>query len=262
VARIIVEQASVRGVELASGERIDAPVVVSNADPQRTFLGMIDNGVLSPGFVEAVQNIEMQGVALKVNCALERMPVFTALPSAVQPARVSICPSLEYVEAAWQQAEKGLLSTAPFMTVHIQSAIDGSLAPRGHHTLTCYAQYFPYNLDPSLQGWDKVRHRAGEIVLDTVAAYAPDLRSVILHTEVLSPLDLEDRFAMSGGHQFHGDLMPGQLFDSRPVPGCSGAVTPIEGLFLCGAGTHPGGCVWGAPGQRAAQRILADRGVC
>ena len=147
------------------------------------------------------------------------------------------------------------------MTIHMQSLIDDSLAPPDGHTLTCYAQYFPYHLDPSLEDWEVQRERAGETVLRTVAEYAPDLYDVLTVTEVLTPLDLENRFAMTGGHQFHGDLMPNQLFDCRPAPGCVGAKTPIDGLYLCGTGTHPGGCVWGAPGQRAARTVLKASGT-
>jgi phytoene dehydrogenase-like protein len=247
-----------RGVELADGRSIKAAHIVSNADPQRTFLGLVEREAITPGFAEAVGKIEMQGVALKVNCALERLPRFAALPPEMVPARVTLCPSLDYVETAWDQAKRGYPSSKPFMTVHMQSAIDSSLAPDGRHTLTCYAQYFPYNLDQSFGGWEAARDAAGKIVLETVAAYAPDLYDVISEVEVMTPLDIERRFAMTGGHQFHGDLSIKNLFDGRPASGCLGARTPIEGLYLCGAGAHPGGCVWGAPGQQAARAVLID----
>jgi phytoene dehydrogenase-like protein len=259
VARILVADDAVRGVELAGGERMMAPVVVSNADPQRTFLGLVGRDHLAPSFADAIAGIAMQGVALKVNCALDALPRFRAVPTdAPRPARVSICPSLDYVEAAWDAASRGYPSPQPFMTVHMQSAIDPSLAPPGRHTLTCYTQYFPYHLAPELGGWDAQREAVGEIVLRTVAAYAPGVYDRILACEVLTPVDLERRFAMTGGHQFHGDLLPGQLFERRPAPGCAGARTPLRGLYLCGAGAHPGGCVWGAPGERAARAILAN----
>ncbi|MFQ5931500.1 MAG: phytoene desaturase family protein, partial [Nitrospiraceae bacterium] len=263
VARIMVEDDAVRGVELVSGERITAPVVVSNADPQRTFLGLVGRDHLTPGFADAIASIEMQGVALKVNCALEALPRFSDAPTeAPSPARVSLCPSLDYMEAAWEVAKHGHPSPQPFLTVHMQSAIDTALTPPGRHTLTCYAQYFPYNLAPSLGGWDLQRKAAGDLVLRTVAAYAPDVYDRMLACEVLTPLDMERRFAMTGGHQFHGDLLPHQLFDRRPAPGCVGARTPLDGLYLCSAGVHPGGCVWGAPGQRAARAVMADQRKC
>jgi phytoene dehydrogenase-like protein len=237
-----------------------APVVISNADPQRTFLGLVGRDHLAPSFADAIGGIEMQGVALKVNCALEALPRFaTVPPDAPQPARVSLCPSLDYVEAAWDTAKRGHPSPHPFMTVHMQSAVDPSLAPPGRHTLTCYTQYFPYHLAPELGGWDTQREAAGDVVLRTVAAYAPDVYDRIVAREVLTPLDLERRFGMTGGHQFHGDILPAQLFDYRPAPGCLGARSPLHGLYLCGAGAHPGGCVWGAPGERAARAVLADR---
>ena len=258
VARIVVQDGAARGVELANGERIDADAVISNADPHTTFLNLVGRIHLDDGFADAIGKIEVNGVALKVNCAMEAQPVFTALPADLTPARVSLCPSPAYVEAAWAEASRGHLSTNPYMTVHMQSVVDPSLAPAGKHTLTCYAQFFPYNLAPELGGWDTQRARAGEIVLDTVARYAPDIRNKIIATEVMSPYDLERVFGMTGGHQFHGDLMPGQLFDQRPAPGCDGARTPIDGLYLCGTGAHPGGCVWGAPGERAARAVSAD----
>jgi len=258
VARVVLRDGRACGVELANGETISAKAIISNADPQHTFLGLVGREHLSPGFADAIGGIEMQGVALKVNCALTRLPRFSALPDGVTPARVSLCPSLEYVEAAWAQAAGGQLSSAPYMTVHMQSAVDETLAPAGKHTLTCYAQFFPYNLAPGLGGWERQRDIAGRIVLDTVAAYAPDIHDCIIASEVLSPLDIENRFGMTGGHQFHGDLMPGQLFDQRPGPGVGGARTPIDGLYLCGAGSHPGGCIWGAPGQRAARTVGLD----
>jgi phytoene dehydrogenase-like protein len=259
VAEILVRDGAARGVLLADGERIEAQAVVSNADPQRTFLGLVGHRYLSPGFADAIRDIAMQGVSMKVNCALRTLPRFRAAPDGLTPARVTICPSLDAMAAAWDEARSGRPSSSPFMTVHMQSAIDDTLAPAGGHTLTCYAQYFPYRLDPALGGWDAQRDRAGDTILNTVAAHAPDLFAQIIATEVLTPLDIERRFAMTGGHQNHGDLLPGGLFDRRPAPGCDGARTPLERLYLCGAGAHPGGCIWGAPGQRAADAVLVDR---
>ncbi len=246
------------GVRLSDGRRLRARHVLSTADPKRTFLGMVGRERLDDAFARAIGRIQMRGQALKVNCALERLPRFPAAPPGATPARVSICPSLDYVEDAWDAAKRGRMSPDPFMTVHMQSAIDPSLAPAGKHTLTCYAQYFPYDLAPDLGGWERQRAAAGEIVLQAVARIAPDVRDCVVAAEVLSPADIEDRFAMTGGHQFHGDITPGQLFDDRPAEGCEGARTPIPGLYLAGAGAHPGGCVWGAPGQRAAAAVLKD----
>lgn len=260
VARIIVRDGVARGVELADGERFEADAVISNADAQGTFVSMIGEKDLPAEFSSAIRRINSNGVAMKVNCAMEALPTFSALPADMRPARVSLCPSPDYVDAAWAQASRGQLSSHPYMTVHMQSAIDPSLAPTGKHTLTCYAQFFPYKLAPELGGWDAQRDNAGRIILDTLAQFAPDVRDKIIATDVVTPLDLERVFAMTGGHQFHGDLMPGQLFDQRPAPGCRGARTPIDGLYLCGTSAHPGGCVWGVPGERAARAVIADIG--
>ena len=258
VARIITRDGVARGVELANGERLDAPAVISNADPKRTYLGLVGEPALPANFAAAIGTIQTCGQALKVNCAVSRLPRFRGSPDGITPARVTICPSLAYVEAAWTEARRGFMSPKPFMTVHMQSAIDPSLAPEGRHTLTCYAQYFPYDLDPSYGGWEAARQRAGEIVLDTVAGFASDIREVITAMEVMSPFDMEAHFAMTGGHQFHGDMLPPNLFDGRPAPASGGRRGPIGGLYLCGAGAHPGGCVWGMPGQRAARAVIGD----
>jgi len=256
VARINMSGGRAIGVELNNGERLEARVVISNADPKWTYLGLLGEEHLSPGFAAGIKAINTNGPALKVNCAVSRLPRFRGAPEGIVPARVTICPGPDYVEAAWAVAARGFMSPRPFMTVHMQSAIDPSLAPAGRHTLTCYAQYFPYDLDPSYGGWEKARTRAGEIVLDTVAEHAPDIREVITAVEVMSPLDLERRFAMTGGHQFHGDMLPPNLFDERPA-----TAGPIPGLYLCGAGAHPGGCIWGLPGKRAAEAVARDLGL-
>ena len=254
VAHIRVEAGVATGVVLASGEAVAADVVLSNADPKTTFLQLIGRENLPTGLAAKVERIQTRGQALKVNCALARLPTFTAAPPDATPARVTICPSLDYVAAAWADAARGRMSARPFMTVHMQSAIDPSLAPAGKHTLTVYAHYFPYDLGEGI--WDDdARARAGEIVLSTIEDHAPDIRDVVTAMEVMAPPDLEARFAMAGGHQFHGDMLAPNLFSDRA--GGSGDGDAISGLFLCGAGAHPGGCIWGAPGQRAAAVVIA-----
>jgi phytoene dehydrogenase-like protein len=260
VARVILKDGEAYGVDLADGERIEAPIVISNADPKLTYMTLVGEANLAPDVAASIKAINTNGPALKVNCAVSRLPRFHGVPDGVTPARVTICPGPDYVEAAWAEARRGFMSSRPFMTVHMQSAVDPSLAPAGRHTLTCYAQYFPYDLDPSYGGWDRARDKAGEIVLETVADYAPEIREVITAMEVMSPLDLERRFAMTGGHQFHGDMLGPNLFDGRPAPGGAEAPGPIRGLYLCGTGTHPGGCIWGLPGKRAAEAVLWDLG--
>ena len=255
VARILVDGGRAAGVALADGTTFAARIVVSNADPNTTFLRLLGHDDLPSGLAPKIAAIETRGQALKVNCALDRLPTFVAAPAGVTPARVTICPSLDYMAAAWDDAASGRMSAAPFMTVHMQSAIDPNLAPPGRHTLTVYAHYFPYDL---AGGWDDAaRRRAGAIILDTIAGHAPDIRDVVTAMEVMAPPDLEARFGMTGGHQFHGDMLVPNLFDARPAAGAlDGAALP--GLYLCGAGAHPGGCIWGAPGQRAAAAVLAE----
>ena len=252
VVRIQVEAGAVKGIVLADGEAIAANVVLSNADPKTTFLRLIGRQHLPAGFAAAVDGIQTQGQALKVNCALDWLPTFAAAPPGVAPARVTICPSLDYVAAAWADAAAGRMSEQPFMTVHMQSAIDPSLAPTGKHTLTVYAHYFPYDLADG--PWTAAtRARAGEIVLRTIEDHAPDIRAAITAMEVMAPPDIEARFAITGGHQFHGDMVAPNLFADR----AGGEVDAIAGLYLCGAGGHPGGCIWGAPGQRTAAVVIA-----
>lgn len=249
VRRILIEDGRASGVVLASGETLRADVILSNVDPETTYLDLVGRAHLPEGLADAVDAIQMRGQALKVNCALDRLPTFPAAPPGATPARVTICPSLDYVAAAWADAEAGRMSARPFMTLHMQSAIDPSLAPPGRHSLTIYAHYFPYDLAD--RSWDEAaRAEAAEIVLATIEAHAPDIRDVISQMEVMSPPDLEARFGLRGGHQFQGDMLAPNLFAGR------GANDPIPGLSLCGAGGFPGGCIWGAPGARAAARTI------
>jgi len=256
IANIITQNGSATGVETIDGQRFDARAVISNADPKTTYLGLVGPANLDSNFVERISAIETNGVAIKVNCALDQLPRFSCLPDDITPPRVSICPSLAYVETAWQAARHKQLPSHPYMTLHMQSAIDPALAPAGKHTLTCYAQFFPYDLDPASGGWARQAQQAERVVLDTVAAFAPDIRDVMIGCETVTPVDLERVFGMTGGHQFHGDLMPGNLFDQRAATD----LASIDRLYLCGAGAHPGGCVWGAPAEQAVRRVKADLG--
>lgn len=255
VARILVEDGAATGVQLADGESIKADLVIANADPKTTFLQLIGAEALPPEAATSISAIQTDGQALKLNCALSRLPTFLAAPAGVAPARVTIAPNLDYIAAAWTDAAAGRMSAAPFMTVHMQSALDLSLAPAGRHTLTVYAHYFPYRLGSG--AWtDADRDRAREAILQTIERHAPDIRDVLIASDVMAPPDLEARFGMTGGHQFHGDMLAPNLFRDRPAPGV-GDEAPIRRLFLCGAGAHPGGCVWGAAGRRAAEAALA-----
>ena len=169
---------------------------------------------------------------------------------------VDICPGLDYLEAAFRDAQAGEPSASPFMEVYIQSATDGSLAPPGMHSMSIFAQYAPYRLASG--DWQDRREEVADNVIDTLAEYAPNIKKAIVHRQVLSPVDLERRFGLTGGNIFHGEILPGQLFSDRPVPGWSDYATPLQGLYLCGSGAHPGGGVTGAPGYNAAVRYLAQ----
>ena len=259
VTDILIEHEHAAGVVTSNGEEFRVPVIVSGADPVNTFKNLLGHEHVGTELLGSVDRISTRGVAAKVNCALDALPSFTQLPKNMTPARVSIAPSLDYIEAAWREADREGASRAPFMTVHMQSVVDSTLAPEGQHTLTCYAQYFPYVKQGTAADAEAERHTIERHVLATVAQFAPDLSRQIIGCEVMSAYDLETRFAMTGAHQFHGDMLSQQLFDHRPVTGCAGARTLVDGLYLCSAGTHPGGCIWGAPGQLAANAVIQDR---
>ncbi|MFY9587629.1 MAG: NAD(P)/FAD-dependent oxidoreductase [Actinomycetota bacterium] len=249
------------GVRLESGEVVRARAVLSNADPKRTFLRLLPGGALDDATRRAVEDIDTRGSVVKVNLALRELPDYVALPGkTVGPQHtgtVEICPSVDYLETAWRQAAEGGLSEEPFMEVFCGTAVDDSLAPEGVHTVTCFAQYAP-QVPPT--EWPALRERAGDAVIKVLARHAPNVPDAVMVRQVLGPPDLEERFGLTGGNIFHGEILPGRLFGERPVGGWGGgARTPVEGLYLCGAGAHPGGGVMGAPGRNAAMAVLADR---
>lgn len=254
VGRILTRDGAAVGVALADGEEIAADAVVSNADPKRTFLGLVAPGDLPFDFRARVASFRSAGCSFKVNLALDGLPAFTAAPGReVGPQHrgtVHLCPSLEYMDSAWRDCRAGRPSAAPTLELTIPTAYDPSLAPPGKHVVSIFAQYAPYGL---VEGsWDELRDSFADRVVDVLAAYAPNVKSLILGRKVYSPLDLERTFGMAGGHIFHGELSPDQLFGKRFA-----YETPIKGLFLCGSGTHPGGGVMGAPGHNAAAAVLA-----
>jgi len=258
----------VRGVLLENGEEIEAPVVLSNADPYRTFVQMA--GGLIPDVAGAAEPswnalITRGGASAKINLAVSDLPQFTCLPkrrSEGQPGpehlgTIHFCPDLDYLERAWEEAARGIPSTEPMIEMYLQTATDSSLTPPGKHILSLFVQYFPYNLAPGLD-LDTERERFADRVIDIVSRYAPNVPGMILHRQVLTPRDLEARFGLTGGHIFHGDLLPPNLWDERPASGFARYRTPLPGLYLCGSGAHPGGCVFGAPGYNAAHAVLSD----
>jgi phytoene dehydrogenase-like protein len=230
--------------------------VLSSVDPRLTFLRLVDARELPPDFVDDVRRYRFRGSSGKVNLALDALPDFTCRPGGGDHLRgaISISPSVDYMERAYDQAKYGAFSRRPYIDMVMPTLSDPSIAPPGKHILSCFVQYAPYTL---AQGtWDEQREAFGDAVVDTLAEYAPNIRQIILHRQVLTPLDLEREFALSEGNIFHGELTLDQLFFLRPVPGWARYSTPIRHLWMCGSATHPGGGVMGAPGRNAARRIL------
>ncbi len=259
VARILVANGRAVGVALLSGEELRARVVVSNADPKRTFLGLVERRELEAEFLREVGAIKMAGPCAKINYALSEAPVLPQMPAGGSPAEKSdftVCPDMQAHERAWDDAKHGRASKEPFVDCVVPTHLDPGLAPRGKHVLTAFVQYAPYRLADG--DWRTERERLADRVADAIDEFAPNFKRSIVARDILSPVDLEERFGLTEGNIFHGDLNLGQLFLGRPLPGWSRYRTPVRGLYLCGAGTHPGGGVTGAPGWNAARQILAD----
>jgi phytoene dehydrogenase-like protein len=257
VEKILVKQGRVKGVVLAGGEEIGAPMVASNLDPKRTFLKLMDAVDLEPDFLESISAFRSEGTSLKMNLALSGLPEFRVLPGAPGPqhrATMHICPSVEYIERAWDDAKYGRPSQWPLIEMTIPTMYDPSLAPAGHHIMGIFLQYAPYTLKGA--NWDDQREPYAERILDVIEEYCPNIRSIVVERQTLTPLDLERRFGLTGGNIFHGEMSLDQMFVLRPVAGWARYRTPIRGLFLCGSGAHPGGGVMGAPGHNAAREML------
>ncbi len=257
VARITTEDGKATGVELANGERIKAPVVLSNADPKRTFLHLVDPLELDAHFLAKVRNYDTEGCVAKVNLALSEAPRWAALPAnGHPPARIRIAPSMEYLERACDAAKYGGISHEPLLDITIPTVADPTLAPQHQHIMSIHVQYAPYTLKGPL--WPDRREELWAAVHGTLEEHAPGIKATILHRQVLSPADLEAQFGLTGGHMHHGEMTLNQQFVLRPLIGWARYRTPIEGLYLCGSGTHPGGGITGAPGYNAAREVLRD----
>ena len=253
----------VRAVVLDDGTEIRARVVLSNADPKRTFLGMVPERDLPADFVHAIRGIKMNGPCAKVNMVLAEEPRFTGTPARYTPQQRSLftlVPSLEFAERCYDIAKFGEIPEQLWVDCVIASNADPSLAPAGRHVMTCFVQYVPYKLrqGASHGTWDDNRELLGDRVVKKIAEYAPNVPGAIVARQVLTPLDLEGTYGLTEGNIFHGDLNLEQLFFNRPVAGWSQYRTPIAGLYLCGAGAHPGGGVTGAPGHNSAHQVLRD----
>jgi phytoene dehydrogenase-like protein len=259
VARIMVKNNRAQGVVLVNGDEIHADVVSSGVDPRLTFIKFIEDGLLPADFLEDVRRYKFRGSSGKVNIALDALPDFKCLPGPGAHLRgaISVSPSVEYMERAYDDAKYGNYSRRPYIDMVIPSLTDPSVAPPGKHVMSCFVQYAPYKLRPGLN-WDEQREAFGNNVIDTIAEYAPNLKNIILNKQVLTPLDLEREFGLSEGNIFQGELSLEQLFFLRPVPGYAQFRTPIKNLYMCGSATHPGGGIMGAPGRLAALEILKD----
>jgi phytoene dehydrogenase-like protein len=259
IARIIVTNNRARGVVLQNGEEIFGDVISSSVDPRLTFTKFLEEGQLPEEFLEDVRRYKFRGSSGKVNIALDALPVFKCLPGPGAHLRgaISISPSVEYMEQAYDDAKYGNFSRRPYIDMVIPSLTDPSVAPPGKHVMSCFVQYAPYKLRPGLN-WDEQREAFGNNVIDTISEYAPNLKDIIINKQVLTPLDLEREFGLSEGNIFQGELSLEQLFFLRPVPGYAQFRTPIKNLYMCGSATHPGGGIMGAPGRLAALEILKD----
>ena len=263
VARVEVDAKDERAsrVLLTSGEEISARAVVSGADPRTTFIKLVDSVCLDPSFLQKIRNYRALGVSAKVNLALSALPSFRGLgdqESATEKlsGRIHVGPEIDYLERAFDAAKYGDYSPQPYLEITIPSLVDDTLAPAGAHVMSVYVQYAPYELKEGT--WDEKREELGDTVVNTLSEYAPNLKELILARQVITPLDLEETYGLSGGHIHHGEMSLDQSFAFRPLIGWAQYRTPIKGLYLCGAGTHPGGGVTGGPGANAAREIIKD----
>jgi phytoene dehydrogenase-like protein len=261
VASITVRNGAAAGVALASGEEIAAKVVVSGADLRRTLLSLIDPTELEPDFVGRVRNYRSQGVLAKVNLALAGLPAFAGITGngdarLALAGRIHIGPEIDYIERAFDASKYGEFSPEPYLEAAIPTLSDPELAPAGAHVMSIYAQFAPYKLRGT--DWHAQRDALGNAVVKTLTRYAPDLPALILHRQVITPLDLESQLGQSGGHIFHGELALDQLFSLRPLLGWASYRTPVQRLYLCGSGTHPGVALSGSSGANAARELLKD----
>jgi phytoene dehydrogenase-like protein len=258
VAQILVKRGKACGVVLTNGDEILADVVSSSVDPNLTFLKFIEPGHLDDEFIAEVKRYKFRGSSGKVNLALDALPDFTCMPGPGAHLRgaMSISPTVDYMERAYDDAKYGHHSRRPYIDIVIPSLTDPSVAPPGKHVMSCFVQYAPYKLAEGT--WDEKRESFGDTVIDTISEFAPNLKNIILHRQVVTPLDMEREFGLTEGNIFQGELSLEQLFFLRPVPGWARYSTPIKNLYMCGSATHPGGGIMGAPGRLAALKILEE----
>ncbi len=263
VARILTHNGRAEGVRLEDGQEYRARAVLSNADPKRTFLHFCADAGLEARFLKRITQFKTESAVVKVNVALKELPNFRCLPGTApglqHAGSCDITPTVDWVQNAYEDALRGELSRKPYIEAYMQSATDPSVAPPGYHTISMFCQYGPYHLKG--QTWtEAVKQEMAERIFATMTEFAPNFADAILHYQVLSPVDIEQRYGLPNGNIFQGEITPDQLFSLRPTPECARYRTPIEGLYLCGSGAHPGGGVMGAPGHNAAKALLHDWG--
>ena len=260
VKRILTNDGKAAGVELVDGETISADIVISNADPKRTYLTLVDESELPNEFVEEVSSLKTMAASGKFLCAVSELPDFSRhLGPNFNPehlAMMTLCPSVDQSQKAWEDCRNGRVTKSPVMQLQIPSTYDPTVAPDGHHVLSLWVYFLP----PHIKGgsWAEARAEYGEWLIDYVSEYAPNFRDIIIDWVFLTPEDIEERIGLTDGNIRHLDMIPQQMMSRRPLPGWSDYRSPIEGLYLCGAGTHPGGEVTGAPGHNAAHIVLGD----
>jgi phytoene dehydrogenase-like protein len=258
VERVITSNGRTTGVALADGTELTSSTVVSALDPRRTFLELVEPRDLPGDLVENINRMRFQGTSAKVNFALEGVPRYPALGDRTDQYRgfTNIGPSMEYLERAFDDAKYGWYSQRPYLDCAIQSLVDPDMAPPGQHVMSCFVQYAPYHLKGS--SWDDEKQRFGDTVQATLESFFPGFGDLVLHREVVTPLDIERTVGLTEGNIFAGEFLAPQMYFFRPAPGWSQYRTPIDGYYQCGSGTHPGGCVMGAPGKLAAGQVLSD----
>ena len=255
VERVLVENGRTSGVRLVGGEQLLADVVVANTDPKTTFEQLVGFRQLETGFCRRIHNLRMRGTTAKLHLALDGLPEFRGVDAESVGGRLVIAPDLRYVERAFDHAKYGETSDAPVMEINIPTVHDASLAPPGKHVLSAVVQFAPYDLKV---GWPSARAAFERLLIAKLAEYAPGIGELVVGSELLTPVDIEQQFRVSGGHWHHGELCLDQFMMMRPVPGATQYATPVDGLYLCGAGTHPGGGVMGLAGKNAAREIVRE----
>lgn len=261
VAKVLVHNGRAEGVRLENGEELRAPAVLSNADPKRTFFQFCADAGLNKDFLKRIGQFKTDSAVIKINVALKELPNFKCLPGTTPALQhfgsCEISPTPDWVQNAYEDAMHGELSKKPYIEAYMQSSTDRSIVPEGFHTISMFCQYAPYHLKG--RAWsDEVKNEMADRIFATMTEFAPNFTDAVVDRQILSPVDIEQRYGMANGNIFHGEITPDQLFSLRPTPECAHYRTPIEGLYLCGSGVHPGGGVMGAPGHNAAKALLSD----